>query len=94
MNWQVCHGLAFRPFDHVNFNGGDQELASFALAAATSDVVLDLATGFGRLCFSQLALGRRAFARIPNRSAVICASWAARSRVTYSIQRGSANGSA
>jgi hypothetical protein len=49
VNWQVCHGLAFRPFDHVNFNGGDQELASFALAAATSDVVLDLATGFGRL---------------------------------------------
>ena len=39
----------FLAFDHVTFSGGDQELASFAVAAATSDVVLDLTTGFGRL---------------------------------------------
>ena len=39
----------FLAFDHVTFNGGDQELACFAVAAATSDVVLDLTTGFGRL---------------------------------------------
>jgi hypothetical protein len=42
----------FLAFDRVMFNGGDQELASFAVAAATSDVVLDLATGFGRLQLS------------------------------------------
>lgn len=31
-------------FSNVVYNGGDQKLASFALAAPTSDVVLDLAT--------------------------------------------------
>lgn len=31
-------------FDHVTFNGDDQQLASFAVAAPTSDVTLDLAT--------------------------------------------------
>lgn len=31
-------------FDHVTFNGGEQELASFAVAAPTSDIVVDLAT--------------------------------------------------
>jgi hypothetical protein len=34
----------FLAFDHLTFNGDDQELASFAVAAPTSDVVLDLAT--------------------------------------------------
>jgi hypothetical protein len=31
-------------FDHVTFNEADQELPSFAVAAPTSDIVLDLTT--------------------------------------------------
>ena len=31
-------------FDHVTFNGGDQELARFAIAAPNTDAVLNVAT--------------------------------------------------
>ena len=46
----------FLACDHVTFNSGDQWLASLAVAAATSDVVLDLTTGFA---LAQLTRSRK-----------------------------------